>query len=273
MQMILERYENLYAQIKNTIDNVTSLQEFANLNVELPSIENNDDTPFPKLSIKECVLCPDSCNRDIKIQDVTLLSLNNNIRKLASKIEHIQEVVLSTRKVLQEQQMSQDIYFKLKYDKHDNLVCIIFDLEQFDKYKDDPYLYSMDMYLLYGPDNFYNKKSFAYLEYIHYKGALKLLEIHSYKRRYWHGKYMMDAISDLIPLFNHKIDVLNQERYQELGSLFSTWDEYMNSNNYLKPITFLAGTLKAGSNISDKELIEFYKNTDFYSNGKVYKKY
>lgn len=256
--------EKTLENIKFELKEIENFYEVKEKQVEI--IENLEEGI--RFSNSKCELNPSKCCSDCMILYEEVKKLSNKYNKVIGILKKINEIFQHLEELSYEKLgIDRDIYIKFIYDKEDNPICLFFDKESFDTEKS--YLKTLTIYLSFGQTPI-NERTRLYFRYIKHKGAIKIVDFFSIKKRLRHGSYLLETLVEIIPYLNNKIDEYNKQFFSELNSMY-TWEEYIESSSYNKKIEYIFGDIIPDGSLTYEELEEFYCINGFIKDKKLYK--
>lgn len=194
---------------------------------------------------------------------------NINLRKYSKesqRLDHIIDLIADLSILSKDECSSQndDIFFKVYKDEAKSLVAVFLNLSEFlPEDRNTPTLY-----LSFGKR--LNMRSRMYLEYEGYSNNLIINDFFSEVERRGHGGIMLNALLEIIPKLNQRIEEHNKQFYSEIKHRY-TFEEFENSLSYKKQIKIIRGRLVPSRGLTVEDLRRFYGRYGFITDGKLYK--
>jgi hypothetical protein len=256
---------------KKQIKNASTFDKLLDLTFNEISLDHSSN--YKTISLKHCTLNPSSCNDHLDKQYSNLNELRNKIDNNNKKLCHYNDVINQLKNLNNFNTNNENIYFDIRFYEND-MACVYFDKSQFDEYEDEyVYMHSMDLFLSFGKTH-HNERSFIYFEYKKEKGSLWIIDMFSVVKKKGHARFMLETMENLIPFFNNRIEKINKNIFTEIKEIekIESWEEFVKSRHFSKPISYIHGNIVPGAGITDAELRVFYKKVGFLNDARLYRK-
>ncbi|MFD0587675.1 hypothetical protein ACFQZE_06645 [Paenibacillus sp. GCM10027627] len=250
-------------KIENQIKSAKTLSDLTKIDCTEPEFEVDIDSLYT-----ECDLDPRTCNQILDELDLEQYELKRKLNRLIYTIRNYRDVFEA---VVSRYKFTCDSldhhYFNIGYDKENKLICVTYELSDFDPDS----ISNPTLYLSFGKLHGRNP-SRMYLSY-NSNGSLIINDFFSIEKNLGHGSFMLNSLLQLVPLLNEKIAQHNLNTFNELGrEKFCSWEEYQQKPAlYKMPIRVIRGTIRPLEDHKLEDLKRFYNRNGFLKNDRLYK--